>query len=154
MSNQVEEKRVYVIDCDVPPVPPDGMRVFSHKTDGKMEWNPERIKLCVSKRQEERSFPHGPFVSIHGRELLVDFKGERVLNANVIDFLLTHPELTPKDWRGEIFFWGTTFVSYESGDGYKFVRYLRKEKDDRWYAASRWLGDLNDYSRAFAACLT
>jgi len=37
------------------------------------------------------------------------------MNANVLDYLLAHPELIPEDWKNKyVFFWGTIY-RYSSG---------------------------------------
>ena len=63
------------------------------------------------------------------------------LNANVLDYLLEHPELIPKKWKKyRIVFWGTIYrFNKESGpsEGKEFVRCLYFYK-----GLKRWGNDL------------
>ena len=69
---------------------------------------------------------------IIGNELRKKLRDKPVLNANVLDHLLAHPETIPEEWKGEyIFFWGT--ISRSSG-GSLCVRYL-------YWRGVRWDSD-------------
>jgi hypothetical protein len=74
---------------------------------------------------------------IKGSDLLKELGEESVLNANVLDYLLLHPEIIPEDWKGKyVYFWGTI---YEYTLGRLYVRFLRFN-DGRWYSNPTWLG--------------
>lgn len=62
-----------------------------------------KIILYLSKKQIDGD-------CISGRELREKMSDKPVVNANVLDFLLKHPELIPDDWKARcIFFWGTIY---------------------------------------------
>jgi hypothetical protein len=55
-------------------------------------------------------------------EVLVERMKGKGLSANVLDYLLAHPESIPEDWKGKwVYFWGTI---YRNADGYLYVRFL------------------------------
>ena len=117
-----------LIDCDVNPFIPDGWSVEEHKKGGMFKFNPEKISLYLSKKQKKGS--------IEGNNLRKELASQPVLNANVLDYLLAHPELIPEEWKGKyIFFWGTI---YRLSDGSLFVRYLRWHGSG-WYWNYYWL---------------
>ena len=75
---------------------------------------------------------------IRGTELREELKGKPVLNANVLDYLLKHPELIPEEWKGKaVFFWGTI---YRDSRGNLCVRCLYWD-GSRWYWSHNWLDD-------------
>jgi hypothetical protein len=125
----------HIIDCDADPFVPEGWSVESHKKIGNLEWDPTKVKLHLSLNQQNGK-------CIEGNKLRAELASEPVLNANVLDHLLAHPELIPEEWKGKaIFFWGTI---YRCSDGRLCVRYLYW-RDGRWYC-DRWLGlDFCDY---------
>lgn len=103
-----------LIDCDTQPFIPNGWSVEEHVFGGQFSFNPTKVELYLSKKQKN--------YSIIGSDLRKELKGRKVLNANVLDYLLVHPELIPNDWRGKcVFFWGTI---YRDSDGRLYVRYL------------------------------
>jgi hypothetical protein len=54
------------------------------------------------------------------------------LSANVLDYLLAHPESIPEDWKGKwVYFWGTI---YRNADGSLYVRFL-------FWHGGRWVWD-------------
>ncbi|HEY4477351.1 MAG TPA: hypothetical protein VJB56_01875 [Candidatus Paceibacterota bacterium] len=60
-----------------------------------------------------------------------------MLNANVLDYLLAHPDFIPEWWKGKaVFFWGTI---YRNSYGNLCVRYLCFY-GDRWDWNYDWLG--------------
>ena len=60
------------------------------------------------------------------------------MNANILDYLLAHPELIPEEWKGKyIFFWGTI---YRLSDGRLCVRYLIWNGSE-WDWSYDWLDD-------------
>lgn len=59
-----------------------------------------------------------------------------MLNANVLEYLLAHPDLIPEEWKGKaVFFWGTI---YRDSDGGLYVRYLYWS-GVRWSWVCNWL---------------
>ncbi|OGZ23302.1 MAG: hypothetical protein A2981_02600 [Candidatus Nealsonbacteria bacterium RIFCSPLOWO2_01_FULL_38_120] len=121
---------VRIIDCDADPFVPSGFTLMSHRKGGQIIWDPRKAELYLSKGQK-----NGKVIS--GNDLdkeLANVSG--ILNANVLDYLLAHQELIPKEWEGKfVYFWGTEYLSV----GTSYVRYLRRG-GGRWYSYSYWLG--------------
>lgn len=123
---------VRTIDCDADPFVPNGWRVEEHQRGGIFIWDPDKVKLYLSKKQK------GDNKYIVGNDLRKELKSQSVLNANVLDYLLKleNQHLIPEDWKGEyIFFWGTI---YRSSNGDLFVRYLCWD-GGRWDWVYYWL---------------
>lgn len=120
----------HVIDCDANPFVPDGWSVEEHQKGGAFKWNAANVALHLDKGQKNGKY-------IEGNKLREALAGKPVLNANVLDYLIAHPHLTPEEWKGKaVFFWGTI---YRHRDGDLYVRYL-DWNGDRWYWHFRWLG--------------
>lgn len=119
------------IDCDADPLLPNrGWRVEEHRKCGVIVWDSAKVGLYLSKHQKGDE-------SIEGNKLRKELVDKFVLNANVLDYLLAHPDLIPGDWRGTaIFFWGTIY-----GDSFsnRYVRCLRWD-GRRWGQDHSWLG--------------
>lgn len=106
----------HLIDCDVDPFVPDGWSVEEHKKGGKIQSDVSKIELWLAKGQQNSKV-------IGGNKLREELKGKKVLNANVLDYLLAHQNLIPEEWKVKaIFFWGTI---YRDLGGRLCVRYLR-----------------------------
>jgi len=61
-----------------------------------------------------------------------------MMNANVLKYLLAHPELIPEGWKKySVFFWGTTYRDPEKNAMY--VPYLRFV-EGKWEADLKWVG--------------
>jgi len=139
----------HVIDCDTDPYIPKGWEVIEHKKGGQWQFDPTKIEFYLSKEQQKGK-------SIEGNELRKELEGKAVMNANVLDYLLKHPEITPDEWKKDtngntryIFFWGTI---YRSSFSRLYVRYLCWD-DGQWYWRSRWLDfdfDDDDPAAVFA----
>ncbi len=123
----VKSNATYVVDCAAPatlprmlgegtalhslhvggPCDPQTWTVEHHDTSlGMLELNPDTIELYLSKQQQTR-----PLLRISGGELykeLLGLKDKALCNANVLDYLLAHPERAPLGWEGS-FFWGTLY---------------------------------------------
>lgn len=119
----------HLIDCDAAPFLPSGWTVEKHTRGGQFEWNPTKVKLYLTKSQK-------PGKLVEGNKLRKELEGHLVLNANVLDYLLAHPELIPDEWKGKaVFFWGTI---YRYSDGDLFVRCLYW-CGGRWGWSRHWL---------------
>jgi hypothetical protein len=125
-----------LIDCDAPPKPEKDWEVFSHTKGGQLEFDPALLKLKVLENQF-----NGTEHVVLGLE-----PGERVLNANVLDALLAHPEYIPDELKGKfVFFIGTIYRSkisnafrrqqYDDDRRNTGVRYLRWIGDIGWVAS-------------------
>lgn len=120
----------FSIDCDADPFFPEGWTVEEHRRSGRMVWDPKRVSLYLSDRQRGS-------MMIKGNELRKELASKTVLNANVLDYLLKHPDRIPEEWKDKyVFFWGTI---YRDRDGCLFVRDLFWFGDG-WYWDYRWLG--------------
>jgi len=121
----------HIIDYDADPyLPADWKGVEYHKKGGMFEWNPAKVYLHLSPNQQNGK-------TTKGNNLRKELKNEPVLNANVLDYLLDHPELIPEEWKDKaVFFWGTI---YRNSDGSLCVRYL-VWRGSQWDWRCRWLG--------------
>jgi hypothetical protein len=119
----------HVIDCDENPFVPGGWSAELHIKGGQLEWDPVRAILYLSEGQQDGKW-------IQGHKLREELKDKSVFNANLLDYLLAHPELIPEEWKDQlVFFWGTV---YRSRDGVLYVRYLEWD-GGRWYWYFHWL---------------
>jgi len=101
-----------MIDATKQPSIPKGWSIEEHKKDGKID--PTEIELYLDEGQKDGKY-------ITGTDLRQKLKGQPVLNACVLDYLLKHPDLIPDDWKGKyVFFWGTIYRS----SGVLYVRCL------------------------------
>ena len=120
----------HVVDCDADPFLPEGWKVESHKKGGSFEWNPAKVKLHLAPSQQNGK-------CVQGHKLREELANEPVLNANVLDFFLKHPELIPEEWKGSyVYFWGTVC---RNSDGALYVRYLCWD-GSHWGWDYYWLG--------------
>jgi hypothetical protein len=118
-----------LIDCDSAPFIPNGWSVEEHKKSGFFKFDPAKISLYLSKKQKKGS--------IGGHDLRKELSNKPVMNANILDYLLDHPELIPEEWKGKyIFFWGTI---YRDSDGNLYVRCLYW-RGSEWRWSYDWLG--------------
>ena len=97
----------HVVDCDAKPFLPNGWEVEEHKKGGQLTLDMSKVKLHLSPNQMDGK-------RIEGNKLRKELANEPVLNVNVLDYLLAHPDLIPEDWKRNekedvlrIFFWGT-----------------------------------------------
>ncbi len=130
----------HVIDCDASPFVPDGWKVEEHQKGGQFKFDASQIELHLSAAQKKGS--------IEGNKLRRELVSKPVLNANVLDYLLTHTELIPEDWKGKaIFFWGTI---YRGSSGLLYVRFLCWS-GGRWGWNDCWLD--YDWGDSYPAAL-
>lgn len=133
---------LHAIDCDASPFVPNGWSVLPdgeqlpNRVKGIFTWDSTKAKLYLSKKQSGDKY-------IVGNDLRKELKSQPVFTANVLDYLLVHPELIPEEYKSKaIFFWGTI---YRHSDDYLYVRFLYWD-DSMWYWGYRWL-DHDFYSR-------
>ena len=93
----------YVIDCDAAPFIPEGWSIreadqLKNRVRGTFIWDPAKVRLYLSQGLEGGRI-------IEGNELRKELKSERVLNANVLDYLLEpeHRHLIPAEWKKSSF---------------------------------------------------
>ena len=137
----------HVIDLDADPFVPNNWKVEKHDKGGSFKWDPAQVQFYLSEPQRKEK-------SIEGNKLRKELDGKPVFNANLLDYLLAHPNLIPEDWKQDekgrtryIFFWGTI---YRVSGGRLIVRYLCW-LDGRWYWVSHWLG--SDWNVSYPAAL-
>lgn len=117
----------HVIDCDADPFVPDGWKVEEHQKGGKLTFDASRIELYLSDSQKNRT-------DIKGEEHRKELAGKPVLNANVLHYLLAHPELIPEDWKGkDVFFWGTIHRLPDGHVHVSFLTWLNDKWCGSWY---------------------
>ena len=122
----------HVIDLDADPFVPDGFSVEEHQKGGSFEWNPDEVKRFLTKVQEEVGY-------IVGNDLRKEHEGKNPYNANLLDYLLAHPDLIPEDWKGKLlYFLGTIYRD----SGLLGVRCLSWDGGE-WNWRCYWLG--NDF---------
>lgn len=114
------------VDLDAKPIVPDpwpsphDYEIQEHIRGGLRIWDPTKVVLRLVDQQKS---------DVTGHQICVALKGQRVLNANALDFLLANPRHIPEEWKGKrVLFWGTT---YRTAYGYPFVRSL-VWRDERW----------------------
>jgi len=131
IKGQAEIKTIHhLINCSVTPFIPPGWSIEEHQPNGLWKWDPAKISLYLSKKQRKGN--------ISGHDLRKELQGKPVMNANVLDYLLAHPELIPESWKGQmVFFWGTI---YRDSGGNLCVRYLGWHGSG-WYWYYYWLAD-------------
>ncbi|MFA4880707.1 MAG: hypothetical protein WC650_03740 [Candidatus Doudnabacteria bacterium] len=140
MSDLILDVNQHIIDCDADPFLPTGWKVEKHYTDkgssGQFAWDSANVKLYLSENQIDGKY-------VEGNKLREELADMPVLNANVLDYLLTHPHLIPEEWKKDdngnilyIFFWGTI---YRYSDGDLCVRCLYFFGGE-WSWRYRWLG--------------
>jgi len=127
----------HVVDCDAKPFVPNGWKVEEHKKGGQLTLDMSKVRLHLSPNQMDGK-------RIEGNKLRKELATEPVLNVNVLDYLLAHPDLIPEDWKKDergntryIFFWGTM---YRYSSGHLFVRFLCWG-GGAWYWNHGWLDD-------------
>lgn len=123
----------HIIDCDAPPFLPAGWKgVEEHQKGGQLTWNKDAQKdaLYLSERQKKHPW-------LGGHKLREELKSKSVLNANVLDWLLAHPEHIPEEWKGRyIFFWGTIYRYSDDGLCVRCLCWF----GGRWRWDCFWLG--------------
>jgi hypothetical protein len=120
-----------IIDLDADPVIPDGWKVESHQKGGQLVFDTASVKLHLDTGQQNGSL-------IKGNELRKKLTNMPVMNANMLDWYLAHPECIPEEWKGKyVFFWGTI---YRNRNGLLCVRYLCWH-GGRWNWGCGWLED-------------
>ena len=138
----------HVIDCAVAPFVPEGWMVapaneqIASRFTGEIVWGPETTPVAFHLDAGQQG--DGRVV---GNELRKRLAGQRVLPANVLDYLLAHPQLIPESWKGQyLFFWGTV---YRDAGGGLCVRDLYWD-GDAWDWDCFWLVDDFDSSNPAA----
>ncbi|MCK5060975.1 hypothetical protein KAR28_00325 [Candidatus Parcubacteria bacterium] len=101
----------YLINTNADPYIPDEWSIIKHRKGGQVRWDPEKISLFLSEKQQDGKV-------VKGDELYKELSCLPVLNANVLDFLLdySHLNLIPEEWKGKtVCFWGTVYRNRSNG---------------------------------------
>ena len=138
---RIEKAGSIIIDCIAPPFIPRDSKVLEHrKGEERFVWDPAEVTLFLSPEQEDEIVSGGPRDgrTISGEDLRKLLADKPVLNANVLDFLLAHPDLIPGEWKGRsVFFWGTIYSGFLNTS---YVRALRwDEHEQSWIWHHGWL---------------
>jgi hypothetical protein len=128
----------HVINCDADPFNPwanDGFTIEEHQKGGQWKFDPKQVEFFLASGQKGGNV-------IESNKLRKELAKKLVFNANVLDYLLAHPELILNEWKTDgngntryTFFWGTI---YRDRDGGLYVRCLCWV-DGRWNWSIRWL---------------
>jgi hypothetical protein len=136
-----------ILISDADPFVPKGWKIEEHKKSGQLEWDPAKVQLYLSPNQKDGKW-------IEGNKLRQELADKPVLNANVLDYLLAHPQLIPEEWKEDdngniryIFFWGTT---YRDSAGDLCVRCLCFHVG-QWHWGCHWLD--YDWDDSYPAAL-
>ena len=115
----------YTVDLDAPPFIPKGWVVETHLKGGRFKFGDAKVTLYSSENQRI-----GKCAEV--TELQKELESQTVLNANLLDFYLAHPNIIPENWKGKhIYFQGTV---YRHTCCYRCVRYLcwNRWSDSQW----------------------
>jgi len=133
------------IDCDADPYLPDGFSVDEHHRGGRFEWNLDEITIHQSLTNQQDHLQY-----IKGGDFLRELANEPICNANVLDYLLAHPELIPDDWKGKnVYFWGTIYLG---SDHRLSVRCLEWNVDKWGWKSRRFENDFCAFDYAAVFC--
>jgi len=142
LINQPEEQLLVVqpgqlmIDCNAHPKVPDMWQLGKHSMGlGQWAWNPQKIML------NDLEFVDAEFTEHAAIEQYCFSFGYVPANADILDFLLEHPNLIPSEWKGKlVYFCGTT---YESEDA-KMVRCLAWGGYHGWHEVLKSMEEYDD----------
>lgn len=127
------------IDCDAEPAAPPRFKIFAHKSDGQLVWDPTKVELYLIPGQQKSangSWQTEKAINIY---LALEFDNKKILNATVLDWLLTHPDQIPATWKGQkVNFWGTVYSDIADN---RYIRYLSWQ-DNHWCGTLRRVSDL------------
>jgi len=131
LINQPEEQPLAIqpvqltIDCNTQPKVPDMWQLGKHNMIlGRWAWNLRKVTLTDLGAFECECTDY-EFVELR----CMDY-GAVPANANVLDFLLEHPDLIPSEWKGkQIHFCGTVY----EGGGDRMVRCLAWHSFNGWH---------------------
>lgn len=117
-----------------------GLNVWKHVHGGLITFDSDNINLYLTKNQIRNKIVSGQTLY---HDLYKKFEHKKILNANVLDYLVAHKKLIPNNWKGkQIFFWGTIY--HRPGgwgipeEGEYYVRYLEWFQYQGWQEGYRW----------------
>ena len=130
--------REHLIDCSTRPFISEGWGVLPddeqlpNRFRDILNWDSVKLELRLVEGQQGGR-------SMTGHQLREVLKAERVLPANLLDYLLKpeNQHLIPEEWKTSyVFFWGTIYC--DSG-GSLYVRCL-DWNGRQWFWSCRWFG--------------
>lgn len=114
----IVSKRAYLayhyIDTDKDPETPMGCEIFRHQPEGMFQFDKEKISIIELRATTVEDF-------------LEKFVELKALNANVLDYLLDHSDIIPRDWCRNVFFPGTVYLT---DNGYHSIRFLHCDGEE------------------------
>lgn len=119
----LEANGEYFIDGDAKPLRVKGYSAIIHHRNGFWRFDPEKISHFASEK------------SVSGIEIYPLLE-KKSINSNLIDFLLEHEDLIPKDWPVAVYCFGTIYSNNENG--LLFVRVLLRY-DNRYSSCMKLL---------------
>lgn len=118
----------HTIDCDTDPVVPFQWVVEEHQKGGIIKFDVSKVRFYLSETQKNRNIDSG-------ENLRKELEGRRVLNSNVLYYLMQNTKFIPEEWKVDeegktrfIYFWGTIFKQ-QNGDSGIFCLYF---SSGRW----------------------
>ena len=101
----------YIVNLEAKPVLEPSYKLFMHRRDDNLAWNPSRVSLCHSERRDSHR------VDIYA--LCFELRYRHLYSANLLDFLQEHPDLIPDEWRDKTaLFLGTIYKHRITGHNY------------------------------------
>ncbi|WKZ26279.1 MAG: hypothetical protein QY304_02705 [Candidatus Paceibacterota bacterium] len=148
----------HIILGNADPFVPSGWEVEKHQKSGDLKLTRDGDDLYLDGKKIEFFLSPNQQCDkvIKGDKLRKELEGKPVLNANVLDYLLAHPDLIPDSWKVDdqgrtryLLFWGTV---YRSPGGRLCVRFLSWDGGG-WDWDGYWLDDgcLSDLPAALLA---
>lgn len=132
-THEIKLARV-IIDCDKDPSPCFSWTIQRHTKNGKWEWNHEH--MVHNPPMLERATDQ------ESNGLFTVAKEAKIMNGNILDFLLLNKQLIPKEWKEldfPVVFLGTIYEDFEVRKNYSWwhVRYLYWHKENKkWLAGT------------------
>lgn len=131
---------IYIIETDAAADPRDSWCIEEHRGMGQVNLE-LRDDILLMNERPVTAYRAAPQLEggMRGHDLRDHLATRRLLNANVLDYLLKHQDLIPRSWRGKrVYFWGTI---YRDGGDYLCVRYMYWAGScHRWYQSYGILG--------------
>lgn len=114
------KKIEYAVDCSTPPFIPDGLYIDEHREEEIFIIDPTKGPCDLTRKQKDKSSM--------GVDIRNELRRKKIMNVNVLDYLIENPELIPEKWNDKlIYFWGTV---YKSSCGQLHLPCLDTRKND------------------------
>ena len=121
-----------VVDCDAKPFEPRGWEAVEHKKGGVVKIERRGDDLYIDGKKIELYFSESQRADgvIKGDRLQKEISKKEAMNACVLEYLLSHPELIPDSWKTDengknifIFFWGTIYCDQRGAPCVRFLHW-------------------------------